>query len=161
MCAILLNESQGDELLSLVESYYFKHSDMRRILRYKPLALAAIKRDYQSSLTEIERILETDPNDYELVCWLIEIRAAAPDRKLRDLASATKIAKKLVLEARGTSASAIAAYAVTLAANGDFDAAVANQREAASRANAEQTKMWAGRIDLYKSHRPFVLPQAK
>lgn len=133
-----------------------QHVDARANLATTLLALGAVT----EAVTHIDAVADSAPERLRALSPLLIWLAASPDASKRRPTDARRLAERLVTGLATPDALALDTFAIALAANGEFEAAIA-RTEAALRtlpATAGERSQMLLRLQSYRRGRPFVLP---
>jgi tetratricopeptide (TPR) repeat protein len=117
------------------------------------------KHQYSKALEDVNEVVRRDPNDIVAHRRRAYIRAAAPDRALRDGKQAVADARRAGELSQWKQAETISVLAAAYAELGDFPKAVELETKALSMSQDKQARAeYAATLKLYQQRQPYRLP---
>ncbi len=110
---------------------------------------------YAEALTDYEAAMRLDPEEWFAFTDAALLLASCPDAAIRNGPRAIELALKACDLCGGIDSEALAALAAAYAETGDFEKAVATQREALDAAFQNEKAAYQQRLELYQSGKPY------
>jgi tetratricopeptide (TPR) repeat protein len=159
----LANKHQLPEAIAAFTDLLAKHPDDTSALRGRASAYMRANQD-REMLADFEALLKLTPDDFETQVRLAEFLSSSPIDGIRDGRRAVSLAKRAVTNLRDYQNSsealswALCVLAASYAETGDFENAIATQKEAIQLAPAPLNKDWQPRLTLYEAGQPYRRP---